>query len=177
MGGSIADIHSSQRNTRHAHNTKLRPAPQQPKIRVCNHLPAAGGHTWGSTASCLWTNTGQHSQRTTNSLGRRALQQPRAHLKKDLRPELCHVASQPARSLSMLRVERTKSSANRRSDRAMCSKQWQHHGQQWQRSNQAQAHSQATVPTRPRLAARRPAIPTARGNRPHRSTILVTPDG
>ena len=31
--------------------TTLRPAPQQPKTHVFNHLPAAGRHTWGSTAN------------------------------------------------------------------------------------------------------------------------------
>ena len=41
----------AQRNTRHAHATKLRPAPQQPKTRVFNGLPAAGGHTRGSPAN------------------------------------------------------------------------------------------------------------------------------
>ena len=50
-GGSRADQHMSQRNTRYTHTTKLRPAPQQPKNRVFNRLPAAGGHTWGSPAT------------------------------------------------------------------------------------------------------------------------------
>ena len=51
VGGSRADIHSSQCKTRHAHATKLRPASQQPKTRVFNGLPAAGGHPRGSPAN------------------------------------------------------------------------------------------------------------------------------
>eukprot|EP01043_Picozoa_sp_COSAG02_P022855 COSAG02_NODE_1201_length_13902_cov_4.383033_4_plen_104_part_00 len=51
VGGSRADIHSSQRNMRHAHATKLRPAPQQPKTHVFNGLPAAGGRPRGSQAN------------------------------------------------------------------------------------------------------------------------------
>ena len=31
--------------------TTLRPAQEQPKARVFNHLPAADRHTWGSTAN------------------------------------------------------------------------------------------------------------------------------
>jgi len=50
-GGSRADKHTSQRNTRHTHATRLRPAPQQPKTRVFKHLPAAGKHTRGSPAT------------------------------------------------------------------------------------------------------------------------------
>ncbi len=51
VGGSRADQHTSQRNTRHTHATRLRPAPQQPKTRVFKHLPAAGKHTRGSPAT------------------------------------------------------------------------------------------------------------------------------
>ena len=47
--GSRAHEQTNQRKTRHAHATKLRPAPQQPKTHVLNGLPAAGGHTRGST--------------------------------------------------------------------------------------------------------------------------------
>ena len=51
VGGSRADKHTSQRNTRHTHATRLRPAPQQSKTRVFKHLPAAGKHTRGSPAT------------------------------------------------------------------------------------------------------------------------------
>ena len=51
MGGSRADKHTSQRNMRYNLATTLRPAPQQPKNRVFNLLPAAGGHTRGSPAN------------------------------------------------------------------------------------------------------------------------------
>ena len=51
MRGSTADIHSSQRNRRHAHTTKLCPALQQPNLRVFKRLPAAGRHARGSTAN------------------------------------------------------------------------------------------------------------------------------
>ena len=50
VGGSRADQHTSQRNTRYTHATTLGPAPQQPESRVSDRLPAAGGHTWGSPA-------------------------------------------------------------------------------------------------------------------------------
>ena len=51
VGGSRADIHSSQRNTHYDHTTRLRPTPQQSKTHVCNCLPAAGGHIRGSPAN------------------------------------------------------------------------------------------------------------------------------
>ena len=51
VGGSRADQHTSQRNTRYTHAATLGPAPQQPKNRVFDRLPAAGGHTWGSPAN------------------------------------------------------------------------------------------------------------------------------
>jgi hypothetical protein len=50
-GGSRADKHTSQRNTRYRHMTRLRPAPQQPKTCVFNHLPAAGRHRARSPAN------------------------------------------------------------------------------------------------------------------------------
>ena len=51
VGGSRANKHTSQRNTRYRHMTRLRPAPQQPKTRVFNCLPAAGGHTRSSAVA------------------------------------------------------------------------------------------------------------------------------
>ena len=51
VGGSRADQHTSQRNTRYTHAATLGPAPQQPKNRVFDRLSAAGGHTWGSPAN------------------------------------------------------------------------------------------------------------------------------
>ena len=49
--GNRAHEQTNQHNTRHTHATTLRPAPQQPKTRVFNRLPAASGHTTGSTAN------------------------------------------------------------------------------------------------------------------------------
>ena len=65
VGGSRADKHTSQRNTRHTHATRLRPAPQQPKTRVFKHLPAAGKHARGSPAtSPLAATAGARTGRT-----------------------------------------------------------------------------------------------------------------
>ena len=50
-GGRRATTHTKNHIARHTHTTRLCPAPQQPKTRVFNRLPAASGHTTGSTAN------------------------------------------------------------------------------------------------------------------------------
>ena len=82
MGDSKANIYTTQRNTRYSHATTLRPAPQQPKTHVFNHLPAAGGHTRGSTdtsplaASDNAHQPAGHHSRTDQELGLPPTQSP-----------------------------------------------------------------------------------------------------
>ena len=89
--GSRADIHTSQRNTRCTHTARLRPAPQQPKTRVFNRLPAARRHTRGSTAnSPLTASDGARAGRAPPPTGSRGFRPLNHHP-----PPLLHSSPRP----------------------------------------------------------------------------------